>query len=182
MQAAQYYDRKHKEAGKWNGPLGAIGLEVLRELYRIVDFKTGRLEPAIATICRTIRRSKQAVVNALARLKEHGFLDWIRRSEPVTAEGAGPRIRQVTNAYGFGLPRCAAEWVARKLSNGPGPDCELARVETARSDFDAMLATLSYAEQAAVLSDDPQILRLGLTLDRQSASLSNRENPAPIRI
>ena len=101
MKAAEYYDRRHKEDGKRNGALGHIGLEVLRELYRIVDFKTGRLEPAIATICERIRRSRTAVVAAMARLKEHGFLDWVRRSEPVDNPGAGPQVRQITNAYGF---------------------------------------------------------------------------------
>jgi hypothetical protein len=143
MKAAEFYDRRHKEAGKKNGPLGHVGLEVLRELYRLVDFKTGRLEPAIATICEAIKRSKQAVVDALKRLKEHGFLDWVRRAEPIDdAEGAGPRIRQISNAYGFSLPKFAAAWVAKKLGNGPTPDCELARREAAATELEAMLETL----------------------------------------
>lgn len=34
MKAAEFYDRRHKEAGKRDGPLGHVALEVLRELYR----------------------------------------------------------------------------------------------------------------------------------------------------
>lgn len=90
MKAAEFYDRHHKEKGKRNGPHGHVALEVLRELYRIVDFKTGRLDPAIDTICGRTRRARASVVAALARLKAHGFLDWIRRTEPTNRDGPGP--------------------------------------------------------------------------------------------
>lgn len=181
LKAAEYYDRRHKQPGKWNGPLGAIGLEVLRELYRIVDFKTGRLEPAIATICDRIRRSKQAVVDALARLKQHGFLDWVRRSEPTECEGAGPQVRQITNAYGFGLPESAAAWVKKILGNGPAPDCELARLEADRAEVEAMLATASIAEQVDHLVDNPQLAEIlkkfAPSRFTDSASLNGGKNP-----
>jgi hypothetical protein len=127
LQAAEHYELANKEPGKSNGPLGGIGLEVLRVLYRMVDYRTGRLDPAIATICQRIRRSRGAVVAALKRLKAHGFLDWVRRAEPTHNEGAGPQVRQISNAYGFGLPARAAAWVKRKLASPPPPDCELAR-------------------------------------------------------
>src|SRR3546814_19650743 len=61
-------------------------IELLRELYRIVDYKTGRLDPSIGYLMRQLRRSRAAIVHALARLKEHGFLEWIRRTEPRSAE------------------------------------------------------------------------------------------------
>lgn len=181
LKAAEYYDRRHKRPGKWNGPLGAIGLEVLRELYRIVDFRTGRLEPAIATICERVRRSKQAVVDALARLKQHGFLDWVRRSEPTECEGAGPQVRQITNAYGFGLPESAAAWVRKILGNGPAPDCELARKEADRAEVEAMLATASIAEQVDYLVDNPQLAEIFKRFDpsllKNSASLNGGKKP-----
>lgn len=182
LKAAEFYDRRHKEEGKRNGPLGHIGLEVLRELYRIVDFKTGRLEPAIATICERIRRSRAAVVAAMARLKEHGFLDWVRRSEPTDNDGAGPQVRQITNAYGFGLPAAAAAWVKAILGKGPAPDCELARANEARAEFDAMLATQPLAEQAGVLVNDPQLAeilaKLGDAIEKNSASSPSGQKPA----
>ncbi|MEG8052691.1 hypothetical protein QP185_04545 [Sphingomonas aerolata] len=122
MRAAEVYDRKHKIAGKRNGPLGAIGVDVLRELMRMIDFKTGRLEPAIATLAERLRRSRGAIVSALARLKDHGFLNWIRRFEPIEDPDAfGPQVKQVTNAYWFGLPKEAADMVRRMMGKGPCP-------------------------------------------------------------
>jgi hypothetical protein len=182
LKAAEYYDRRNKEDGKRNGPLGHIGLEVLRELYRIVDFKTGRLEPAIATICEKIRRSRAAVVSAMRRLKEHGFLDWVRRTEPTECEGAGPQVRQITNAYGFGLPKHAADWVKRILGNGPAPDCELARQEADRAEVEAMLEQANTDEQVDYLVGDPQLAeifkRMGSSLSKNSASSLSGQNPA----
>jgi len=106
LRAAEQFDTLNKKAGDHSGPLGNRGLRVLRELYRIVDYKTGRLEPSIDTICRRVRLARATVVAALAALKEHGFLDWIRRTEPTeNTGGAGPQVVQITNAYWFKLPR-----------------------------------------------------------------------------
>jgi DNA-binding MarR family transcriptional regulator len=184
MKAAEFYDRRHKEAGKRNGPLGHVALEVLRELYRLVDYKTGRLDPAIATICEAIKRSKQAVVDALKRLKEHGFLDWVRRSQPINdAEGAGPRVRQISNAYGFSLPQYAAAWVARKSGKGPAPDCELARAAAAATEFEAMLDQTPLAEQAQVLIGNPELAeifaRLGALLSKKERESTEHEETSP---
>jgi len=182
LQAAEFYDRRNKQQGKRNGPLGHIALEVLRELYRIVDFKSGRLEPAIATICERIRRSRGAVVAAMARLKEHGFLKWIRRTEPLDNDGAGPQVRQIPNAYGFGLPERAAAWVMRKLSKGPPAACEVDRRDRDAQETDAMVATLPLDEQARVLAGDGELgdalARLGRSVGR-SANLPSSQNPDP---
>ena len=168
-----------------NGALGCTEhLEVLRELYRIVDFKTGRLEPAIATICSRIRRARSAVVAAMARLREHGFLDWIRRTEPVDNDGAGPQVKQVANAYWFGLPKAVAEWVTRKLDDGPAPDCELTRRDEDKRQVETMLQQTSAAEAVDFLvgNDDPQLAeilkRLGASIERNSASSPEGQNPA----
>jgi hypothetical protein len=188
MKAAEFYDRQNKEDGKRNGPLGHIGLEVLRELYRIVDFKTGRLEPAIATICERICRSRAAVVAAMARLKEHGFLDWVRRSETIDNPGAGPQVRQITNAYGFGLPAAAAAWMKRILGNGPAPDCEIARKEADAAEVEAMLDTVDCEQQAAFVvgteGDFAQAMAsLARAVERRnSASSPSGQNPASDRI
>ena len=50
MRAAEAYNREYKEPGKRNGPLGHIGLEVLRQLYRMRCPGTGKFDPAIDTI------------------------------------------------------------------------------------------------------------------------------------
>lgn len=139
MQAAEAYDREHKQKGKRNGPLGYIGLEVLRELYRMVEYGTGRLDPSINTICERTRRSKQAVVDAMNRLQEHGFLVRVRRAEAIENARQGPQVRQITNAYGLTLPKCVAEQVERKSSNSPMPDCELSRRAAQHDEVEAML-------------------------------------------
>ncbi|HRM75333.1 MAG TPA: helix-turn-helix domain-containing protein, partial [Paracoccus sp. (in: a-proteobacteria)] len=60
------------------------------ELFaNLVDFRTGRLEPAIETLMRMLRRSRDAIVRALKALRSHGFLDWLRRYVPTGNEGRG---------------------------------------------------------------------------------------------
>jgi hypothetical protein len=158
LKAAEHYNERNKQAGERQGPIGDVGIRLLRELYRIVDFKTGRLEPAIDTLCERINRARATVVKYLAKLKEHGFLDWVRRSEPIDdVDGAGPRVRQITNAYGFSLPKAASAWVAKILGNGPVPDCEIARREADAAEVEAMLATASTDEQVDYLVGDPQL-------------------------
>lgn len=139
MQAARAYDRQHKQKGKRNGPLGYTGIDVLRELYRLVDYRTGRLDPSINTICERTRLSKQAVVDAMKRLEEHGFLVRVRRAEAIENARQGPQVRQITNAYGLRLPKCVADQVERQSSDGPIPDCELGRRASQQEEVEAML-------------------------------------------
>jgi hypothetical protein len=182
LKAAEWYDRQNKEPGARNGALGHIGLEVLRELYRIVDFKSGRLEPAIDTIMQRIKRSRAAVVRALARLKKHGFLDWIRRTEPTENEGQGPQVRQVTNAYWFGLPQFALAFVKRVMGAGPPPDDDVARRATDAAEMESMIEALPMAERMAARVNDPQLAailaRLGDGVEGSSANSLKGQNPA----
>lgn len=110
MLAAERYDCAGRLAaradrnGRKNGPLGHVALDVLRELLRVIDYRTGRLDPAIKTIAQRIGRSTAAVVDALKRLRLHGFLDWLRRYEPTNSPGRGPQVRQTSNAYRVSLP------------------------------------------------------------------------------
>jgi len=69
-----------------------------------VNYRTGRLEPSIDYLMRKLKRSRDAVMRALARLRQHGFADWLRRFERVERDGPGPRMRQVSNAYRIALP------------------------------------------------------------------------------
>jgi hypothetical protein len=80
MVTAEGYDRQHKQPSKRNGPLGHVGLEVLRALHRVVCHRPGRLEPSIDVLMGKLRRSRDATVRALKSLKDHGLLDWVRRT------------------------------------------------------------------------------------------------------
>ncbi len=103
MLAAERFDRAGRQPGSRVGPLGTIALEVLRELTRLVDYKTGRLDPAIATLQVRLKRSRKAVVQALKNLRQHGFLDWLRRYVPAEGEGR-VQVQQTSNAYRLSVP------------------------------------------------------------------------------
>ncbi|BBF70170.1 hypothetical protein [Sphingomonas bisphenolicum] len=106
IRLAKEYDIIHKKKGE-RSPLMANGIRVLEALLRqFLDFKTGQLDPALTSLMKVTALSKNAVVDALHRLKEHGFLDWVRRSEKTTKVGeAGPQRQQATNAYHFDIGR-----------------------------------------------------------------------------
>ena len=102
-----------------NGVLGGdIGLRVLEAMFELVDYRTGRLEPSVATLAERIGRSYAATHAALKRLRDAGFLHWVRRSRK-TDNSEGPQIEQITNAYALTLPPRVADAVRALLtSNG----------------------------------------------------------------
>lgn len=168
MQAAERYDRvqrladRHARNGHKNGSLGHIGIEVLRELLRLIDYKTGRLDPAIATIARRLGRSIAAVVDALKRLRNHGFLEWLRRYVPTGNAGLrGPQVRQTSNAYRLMLP--VALW---RAITPPPPDDDTQRRTDAASEDRAMVEALPLDEQPAQLVDDPALAAILARLGR----------------
>jgi hypothetical protein len=70
--AAERFERAGLRKGDRSGPLGAVALEAPRALVRLVDDRTARLEPALTTIMRRVKRSKDAVVRALANPRTPG--------------------------------------------------------------------------------------------------------------
>ena len=75
-------------------------------LRRCTDFTTGRCTPCIATIMEKTRLAKPTVIALLARLREFGLLDWVRRTVRTgNAPGEGPPVRQTSNAYFIDLAR-----------------------------------------------------------------------------
>jgi hypothetical protein len=108
------------------GALGLSGRAVLEALCDIVDDASGRLEPSIATIADKAKLGIRTVVRALRRLNDHGFLSWLRRTEAIDNDGAGPQVQQVTNAYWFEL-RGRAAGLVRLCSAGPRPKPASAR-------------------------------------------------------
>lgn len=116
MRALEEFEHETKLPGKRNGAVGGIALEVYRYLLRLRGKKTGRLDPTIRWIADKISRSRSAVAAALARLKEHGFIDWIRRCQPIeNAEPDEQQTEQIANAYVLQVPTTAKERVRRML-------------------------------------------------------------------
>jgi hypothetical protein len=116
MRAAEAFEHETKLPGKRNGALGGIGLDVLRCLLRLRGRKDGRLDPTYQWIADKIHRSRSAVVEAVTRLKDCGFLDWIRRCVPI--EDALPdeqQSEQISNAFILLQPPSVRECVRRML-------------------------------------------------------------------
>lgn len=66
-----------------------------------MDHRTGQLYPELATIAGDAGLSKQTVIDALKRIRAHGFIAWVRRSKrkPESEGQAGPQREQTSNAY-----------------------------------------------------------------------------------
>ena len=144
--AAHRYELAGRRAGRRNGPLGHIGLEILELLANLVSYRTGRLEPSVAFLMQKLRRSKSAIYDALNALRTHGFLDWRRRYEPTGREGRGPQLRQTSNAYRLSLPARALRLLGRLMQAPPLPDDVHHARELQASEMAARRASLALDE------------------------------------
>lgn len=178
VMAARRYELATRQPGARSGALGFVALEVLDLLAHMVDFRTGRLDPAIETLMRKLRRSRDAIVRALKALRSHGFLDWLRRYVPTGNEGRGPQVQQTSNAYRLFLPPRAARLVARWFGAVPLPDDFTHAQEQRAAEIEAHKASLSLAELPLFEIEDEalaaSLARLGAAMDarkkRESAS------------
>ncbi len=179
---ARRYDLAGRQAGHRNGPLGHVGLEVLDLLANLVSHRSGRLEPAITYLMGKLKRSKDAVVRALAALREHGFLDWLRRHEAVevVGDGPGPRVRQVTNAYRLSLPARAARLLGHLLSAPPLPDDVVQEREDRAVYIAAHKAALPLSKLPLVEVEDDRLARvlgdLGRAIAERARPVQERES------
>ncbi len=172
--AAERFELSGKLSGRKNGPLGGVALEILRLFRNVVDFRTGRLDPSLDYLMAKLRRSRAAIVRALKALRDHGFLDWLRRYVPTGEQGRrGPQVQQTSNAYRLSLPQRAAVAIARYFRPAPVPD-DVAQAEAERAaEIDAHKATLSLEELPLfeIGRDDP----LAQALARLGASIAAKK-------
>ncbi|MCW2406195.1 putative transcriptional regulator [Sphingobium sp. B1D7B] len=151
MKQLEQLMRSTKLPGRRRGIVGDIEKDVYRFLLARRSHKNGRLDYAINTIAAQIKRARSAVINALARLKELGFLDWRRRTAPVEdPEPGGQYVQQISNAYFLTLPRKAAELVRRIMRR---PTEEGRRAEQQRQFLDQFNA-MTPDEQLATIADE----------------------------
>ena len=144
---------------------------MLEYLGNLVNFRTGRLDPSLDFLMGKLRRSRDAIVRALKALRDHGFLDWLRRFEPTGNEGRGPQVRQVSNAYRLSLPRCAAAMLGRFFQISPAPDDVAHAQETSAAELEAYRASLSELERTMMDVDPDDPLGAALLRFAQSRAL-----------
>lgn len=173
--AAKRYERQTKAKGQRNGALGHIALEILDYLSKLVDYRTGRLEPSLDYLMAKINRSRDAIVRALKALRTHGFIDWIRRYVPTGEAGYGqPKYHQTSNAYRLSLPQKALKALGRYGQPTPAPDDFSHAQEQNAANVEAMLQSLSREDRidAEMGADNP----LAQALKRMSLAMKERES------
>lgn len=102
------WNRRGKLAGRHGGLIGSHVLLVLHSLiFGFLNYKTGRLDPSYNALQRATRLCRQSIAKALARLKELGIINWVRRCAEEHDENGRFMLRQETNAYSI-LP--SSQW------------------------------------------------------------------------
>lgn len=149
---ARKYELATKAAGARNGALGSVALEVLDYLTRLIG-KDGRLEPSLDYLMRKLRRSRDAIHRALKALRQHGFLDWLRRYVPTGNEGRGVQVQQTSNAYRLSLPERARRLLGRMIGDTPVPDDFSHRQAAEAAEIEAQIASMTMPEQLALKYD-----------------------------
>lgn len=175
--AARRYELVTRQAGQRNGALGPVALEILDLFANLVDFRSGRLDPSLDFIMAKLRRSRDAVTRALRALRDHGFLDWLRRFVPTGNEGRGPQVQQTSNAYRMSLPARALRIMGRLFTPAPLPDDFSHAAEQTAEAYKAQVASLSLGAQARHVVEDEGLAevlaRLGSFIEeRESAKRS----------
>ena len=161
IEAAKLYERQTLAQRRTttprirNGAIGQAGIQIIEFLARVIDYSTGALFPSLHTIMEGTGLSKNCVVQTLSRLKEARIIDWFRRYEPVPdqeAQGAGPRIKQATNAYRFPFPAFLSKIFAARRRRGQAAHAPV----TARARPHAHLAGRRRGPAAAGARATPQ--------------------------
>jgi hypothetical protein len=116
VHSAERYDRdpRNRATGDRGGPIGSIGLELLRALARMARKFGGKVWPSLEHLAKEIGRSKSTVVEYLKRLSHLKIVSWARRLEAADGEWArGPQVRQITNLYRVALPKILHRYVRK---------------------------------------------------------------------
>lgn len=171
--AARRFDRSTKKKGQRNGALGHVALEIIDLLANLMNRRTGQLDPSLDFLMRTLGRSRDAIVRALAALRRHGFLDWLRRYVP-TGNDTGPQVQQTSNAYRLLMPPALGRIIRLYFTKAPTPDDEAARIDDLAAQIEAYKRQLSLRELPLFYfaKDCP----LGKALARLGGHIEDRES------
>ncbi len=167
-------------------PLGDTALHILDVVLRghWHHFQTGRIDPAISQIMKATGYVRQTVVDGLAKLAKHGFLDWIRRTERVAHPiPGGPTRQQANNSYFVDLAIMAARAGKnvrdRFLQHWHKAKARLALAASKPAATAKLPITPSPAPRPKPETDLASALAsLGAAVERTAPSLENRQSPA----
>jgi hypothetical protein len=113
------WNRRGKLAGKHGGIIGSHVLLVLHTLiFDFLNHTTGRLDPSYKALQKATRLCRQTVAKSLARLKELGIINWVRRCTEDYDDAGRFMLRQQTNAYAV-LP--TSQWRGYVEAQEPEP-------------------------------------------------------------
>jgi hypothetical protein len=93
---ARDFDRGSHQPGRHGGAVGHTALHAL--IFDFLNHRTGRLDPSYSAIARKAGVCVRAVATALARLRELGILNWVRRCAESWRDGRFVLVQE-TNAY-----------------------------------------------------------------------------------
>jgi hypothetical protein len=117
---ARRWDRETRQPRRHGGIIGRTALTALYALlFDFLNHRTGRLDPSLDSIAAKAGICRRAVINALARLRNLGVLNWQRGCEEDRDTEGRFRLRQRTNAYGL-LP--ASQWRGYRDPEPPPPE------------------------------------------------------------
>ena len=118
---ARRFERATRQPGKQDGALGRNGLAVLYALlFDFLNYASGRLDPAIATIARAANISERSARRGLDALKRFGVVNWVRRCMTELGEAGRMVFKQLSNAYAV-LP--ISQWLGhRPRPEAPPPE------------------------------------------------------------
>ena len=183
LEGARLYELAHKKKGRRNGPIGHVGLEVLRALWNVVDFSTGRLEPSLQWLMEVTGRCRDAVVTALKRLERCGFVRWIRRFEYTGERGhRTPGVKQVSNAYALDVPDDATALLPARRERPEARSATPADYRLALAQAAKRLGIALAASTRPYRADhyrDPAKLPLSKSLKRLNEMLAESESVTP---
>lgn len=178
--AAERYEKITKKKGKRIGALGQTGILVLRELLRLIDFKTGRLDPSIKTLAKRINIAPKTVCAALKRLREHGFINWVRRYEVTNAERkfSLPQLKQATNAYFLELPEIAKNILGKMFAAPPLPEDFEHEKQMKEQKITEQLKSLTFKERLKTEMADCKLRRILEKFDQAADAKFTQEKIA----
>jgi len=181
LKAARNYTLRNKAKGRRHGGIGYVGIEILEFMTKIVDYKSGRLEPSYKYLAEKLRRSVDAISRGLKQLRAHGFLDWKRRFVRMIDVHGRPIEVQTSNAYRIILTHPAIKQLGLPFQSVPLPLDEEHRKAALEANRQRQLDALKYGEQEKFMFDSSDGLRAQFIKMGKLVQLKNDSSDSAIR-